>query len=80
MRYRVDISQNNTALFSIQIEALSEAGCKEKLATALAGFPISDGFERQVFVSDSEERILKSTSSRLEVLAINPVFQPLGLM
>ncbi|GLQ75354.1 hypothetical protein [Vibrio penaeicida] len=80
MRYRVDISQNNTALFSIHIEALSQAACKEKLEIALEAFPVTAGFERQVFVSDSEERILKSANSRIEVLAINPVYQPLGSM
>lgn len=78
MRYQVEISKENQLLFKVDIEGVNQNKCETSLETVLTKFPKTEGYQRNVLLSNSETRYLKSTENHIEVLAAIPVFESLG--
>ena len=78
MCFQVEISKQNQLLFKVDMENIDRSTCETSLDIVLAKFPIGEGYQRHVLVSDSETRYLKSTDQNIEVLAAIPIFKSLG--
>lgn len=77
MRYRVDISKDETLLFSISIENIDKEKREKNLELVLEKFPPEEGYHVQTLYSDHDIRYLKSTGDSIEILAALPVYEPI---
>ncbi|WP_394134182.1 hypothetical protein [Aliivibrio fischeri] len=78
MKYKVEISKEEKTFFEVLIDDISLNALEEKLGILLGQFSNENGFERHVFYSDTESRILKSTERNMEVISIQPIFKDVG--
>ncbi|WP_017222173.1 hypothetical protein [Moritella dasanensis] len=76
MRYKIKITKDKKPFCDVAIENNDHKTRDEILALALTRFPTTEGFTREVLFSDDEVRYLKSTPTGIEVLAVQPIYQP----
>ena len=75
---KLKYQKENQLLFKVDIEDINQNKCETTLKIVLTKFPKAEGYQRNVLLSNSETRYLKSTEHTMEVLAAIPVFESLG--
>lgn len=79
MKYQVEILLNDQLLFKVDINNIYEEKREEALKILLSKFPVNLGYQRHVLYSGSETRYLKSSDKGMELLAVVPIYESIGI-